>query len=91
MVTVKINHFDIIGIIGLKNPKALIGSQTTIGDLPFPHKILRMNSCTSTILHKKNSLSSMRHKTSTTTRHSRVKQMINTVPKVTVTSPPLQG
>jgi len=29
-----------------KNPKALIGSQSTEEDLSIPHKILKMNSCT---------------------------------------------
>jgi len=35
-----------------ENPKALIGSQSNVEDLPFLHKIPRMNSCTS-ILHRK--------------------------------------
>jgi len=35
-----------------KNPKALIGSQTTIEDLPFPHKIPRTNSYPF-VLHRK--------------------------------------
>jgi len=43
----EIIHFDIVEIIGLKNPKACIGSQMIVEDLPFPHKITRMNSCTS--------------------------------------------
>jgi len=41
----EIIHFDIVGIIGSKNSKALIGNQKAIEDLLFPHKILRMNSC----------------------------------------------
>jgi len=49
-----------------KNPKAHIGNQSTIEDLFVSHKITRMNSCTS-ILNKKDSLSSIGHKMSTPT------------------------
>jgi len=39
----EIINFDTMGIIGKKNPKALIGSQSTVEDLPFSPLILRMN------------------------------------------------
>jgi len=39
-------------LIPKKNPKALIGSQSTIEDLSFSHIILMMNNCTS-ILYRK--------------------------------------
>jgi len=41
-----------VEIIGLKNPKARIGSQTTIEDLPFPSLIPKVNSCTSILQRK---------------------------------------
>jgi len=55
LVTVEIMDFDTVGIISLKNPKALIGSQTIVEDLPFPHKNPQMNSCTSDIFLRNHS------------------------------------
>jgi len=53
LVTVEIIHFDAIQITSLKkNRKALTGSQSTIKDLPFSLKILKMNSWTF-VLHRK--------------------------------------
>ncbi len=33
-------------LLALKIAKAFVGSRTTLEDLPFSHKILKMNSCT---------------------------------------------
>jgi len=45
----QINGFETLGV---KKTKVLIGGQTTMHDLPFLHKIPRINNCTFVLLKK---------------------------------------